>query len=678
MALDPGAKDTDADDDFVVDPAPGLDFGRYKIESTLGSGAMGSVYLAHDNQLQRKVALKVPKFKDELTDKQRVRFYREARAAANLTHPNICAVYDVGEIDGTLYIAMAYIKGRPLSDYIVPDKPTNAKVAATIIRKIALAMQEAHAAGIVHRDIKPANIMVDQRKEPVVMDFGLAQEQVSEEETRLTQQGAILGSPAYMSKEQLEGDINTVGPAADVYSLGVVLFELLTGELPFKGSGSVVSMLGEILTKEAPNPSVIRRDIDPQLAKVCCKAMAKEVEDRYESMAMFASALATVLRTYSSSDGSLSVEAVQRAKLDEHARMAKTLVAEGQHQAAASILTKIATKVDDSPKQAAWATAELKKVKTLIAKQKQLETAAIEEPSNSADDWLSEDILGEIPTSPASSFRAPTTFQGTAASSSGKSRSSKRVLAIAAAIGCLSVLAVGIVVMVNAGRPGETGDFVGDGASSTVASATPVGEVSETIADEPIPNEPLPIPPPIPDQAKANNDGTKAERLERGDREPMRRLKTEVNRRLDPEVERIFTDIDRNRDDQIDESELPPGEQRMMDADANGDGSISRDELAEFHHSGPPLRDRGPPHRDSRREMANIFDRFDENSDGELTERELPPPLRPRFNEADSDRDGALNLDEFQSIEESMGKRRPGERPREGMGKGPRPPRDRP
>ncbi len=195
--------------------APPTKFGRYKILKELGRGAMGAVYLAQDEQLDRKVALKIPQFGGALNSGLLERFYREARAAGNLRHPGICPVYDVGEIDGQHYITMAYIEGRPLRDFSKSSKRQADKQTARVIRKIALAMAEAHDQNVIHRDLKPANIMIDTKNEPVVMDFGLAR-RAAEGEERLTHTGTVIGTPAYMSPEQVDGDNENVGPAADI------------------------------------------------------------------------------------------------------------------------------------------------------------------------------------------------------------------------------------------------------------------------------------------------------------------------------------------------------------------------------------------------------------------------------------------------------------------------------
>jgi serine/threonine protein kinase len=267
-------------------------FGRYRILQVLGQGAMGSVYLAHDSQLDRIVALKVPL--GGATDSPRAleRFYREARAAATLSHPNICPVYDVGTINGIHFVTMAYIEGKPLSALMRGNAPLPQKSVAAVIRKMALAMHEAHARGIIHRDLKPSNVMINRRQQPVIMDFGLARR--AQEKIRLTQSGAIVGTPAYMSPEQVNGDTKAIGPASDVYSLGVILYEMLTGRLPFEGA--VTKVLAAILTHEPTRPSCLRTDLDPPLEAICLRAMARQLPDRFGSMHELAAALTTYVK----------------------------------------------------------------------------------------------------------------------------------------------------------------------------------------------------------------------------------------------------------------------------------------------------------------------------------------------------------------------------------------------
>ena len=277
---------------FAMLPA---EFGRYRVLSLLGQGGMGAVYLAEDTQLGRKVALKLPSF-DVSETKRLERFVREAKSSAGLLHPNICPVFDAGSIAGRPYISMAYINGKTLDDEIDPDRPMEPKRAVEIVRKIALALQEAHENGIVHRDLKPANVMMSAKGEPVVMDFGLAKNlgEFDERESKLTQQGAVMGTPSYMSPEQVRGDIEQIGPATDIYALGVMLFELLTGRTPYGGSMGLV--MAKILTAPVPPLREFRPDADVRLEVICQQAMAKGIAERPVSMAMFAARLGEYLQ----------------------------------------------------------------------------------------------------------------------------------------------------------------------------------------------------------------------------------------------------------------------------------------------------------------------------------------------------------------------------------------------
>ncbi|MBC8352093.1 MAG: serine/threonine protein kinase [Planctomycetes bacterium] len=285
---------------------PGDTFGRYRILKTLGEGSMGSVYLAHDTQLDRKVALKIPKFDAKSESKHIDRFLREARSVATLNHPNICQVFDVGEFDGTHFMTMAYIAGHTLQDFVNPEKPQRDRNVANVVRKIAVALHEAHINGLVHRDVKPGNVMIDPRNEPIVMDFGLARQIDEEDDARLTRDGAILGSPAYMSPEQIEGNADKLGPHSDIYSLGVILFELLTGNLPFQGS--VASIIGQILAKDPDSPLKYRPDMSPRLAEICMKAIEKKPKDRYPSMQAMANDLMEFLKSKPEDDKKTKLE----------------------------------------------------------------------------------------------------------------------------------------------------------------------------------------------------------------------------------------------------------------------------------------------------------------------------------------------------------------------------------
>lgn len=256
------------------------EFGRYRIVRELGSGAMGKVYLARDSQLDREVAIKTPSFSGDKHDEMMARFFREARAAAKIQHRNICPIYDVGQIDGRYFISMAFIKGRSMAEVIRPDKPTPIKTCAVLVHRLAMALAEAHRHNVIHRDLKPANIMIDPKREPVVMDFGLARR--TDTESQMTQSGMILGTPAYMSPEQLSGQPDDVGPEADIYALGVILYELLTGTLPFQGP--IAQVVYQIVHQEPKRISTIRSDVDEELEAICAKMMAKSKTDRYSSM----------------------------------------------------------------------------------------------------------------------------------------------------------------------------------------------------------------------------------------------------------------------------------------------------------------------------------------------------------------------------------------------------------
>src|SRR5262245_34680429 len=266
--------------------------GRYELQKEIGRGGMGAVYLALDNQLGRHVALKVPLFLGPDADGMRQRFFREARAAALVEHPNICPIHDVGVIDGVHYMTMAYIEGHPLARLIRADRLPSERSAAEVVRLVALAMAEAHAKGVIHRDLKPANILIDRDHRPVVTDFGLARFHTGEG-SNLTRPGASMGTPAYMPPEQVNGEIQRMGPGCDIYSLGVILYELLTGRPPFWGKHG--ELISQVLYSQPRLPSQVRPGVSPVLDAICLKALAKEPEGRFESMRAFADALTRFL-----------------------------------------------------------------------------------------------------------------------------------------------------------------------------------------------------------------------------------------------------------------------------------------------------------------------------------------------------------------------------------------------
>ncbi len=278
------------------DPDIPTEFGHYRVEHVLGQGAMGTVYAAHDTRLNRQVALKVPRSGAD-ADLER-RFLREARSAARLRHPNICPVYEVGDIDGRNYISMALIRGHTLREFAQAESEQPQRHVALLIRKLALAVAEAHRQGVLHRDLKSANVMLDESHEPIVMDFGLAG--IIEDDAGVTQSGEILGTPAYMAPEQVEGDQEQIGPATDVYGLGVILYELLTGRVPFQGR--LHAVLKQVVSDEPPPPSRIRPGLDPILEAICLKTLARRPEERYASM----DDLAEDLRRYLAHESTLA------------------------------------------------------------------------------------------------------------------------------------------------------------------------------------------------------------------------------------------------------------------------------------------------------------------------------------------------------------------------------------
>ncbi|MFN5271987.1 MAG: protein kinase domain-containing protein, partial [Planctomycetota bacterium] len=265
-------------------------FGRYRIVRELGRGNMGAVFLGHDEQLDRTVAIKIPFFSDD-DEEVTERFYREARSMASVHHPNLCPIYDVGQFERWHFLTMAYIDGEPLSKTILRNSGLPWRDAVGLIRTISLALHKAHEAGLVHRDLKPSNIMLSRDGQPTVMDFGLAR-RIRPNETALTQPGEVFGSPAYMAPEQVEARHDEVGPCTDVYALGVILYEILTGTTPFRGS--VASVFGQIVSRIPELPSKYRPDLPSLLDRICMQAMDKSPSNRFASARAFAEALGSI------------------------------------------------------------------------------------------------------------------------------------------------------------------------------------------------------------------------------------------------------------------------------------------------------------------------------------------------------------------------------------------------
>ncbi|MEC7566494.1 MAG: protein kinase [Planctomycetota bacterium] len=256
--------------------------GHFDLLNEVGRGASGSVWEARDTKLNRIVAVKIPRA-GMVSSTFRQQMLREARSVAKLNHPNIVAVYEVGKSDDDVYIVSDFIEGLTLSDMSKMNRLLP-RQAVGICLKIANALQHAHEQGVVHRDLKPSNVMIDRQGEPQILDFGLAKRDNAE--TAITVEGKLLGTPAYMPPEQARGDVHDVDRRADVYSLGVVLFELLTGELPFRGT--VRMLLHQVIHDEVPNPRKLNSSIPKDLATITLKCMEKDPRKRFQSCQMLA------------------------------------------------------------------------------------------------------------------------------------------------------------------------------------------------------------------------------------------------------------------------------------------------------------------------------------------------------------------------------------------------------
>lgn len=280
----PSAPDTASSASSSTEPdlsrAADQTLGEFRLIRRLGRGGMSDVYLAEQTSLHRQVAIKVLRPELMLDETYKQRFQIEARAVAGLNHPNIVQVYTVGEVSGKFFIAQEYVNGHNLRDFLrrkgAPDFP----VAVSIIKQVAAALQAAADAGIVHRDIKPENIMLTRKGEVKVADFGLAKSNSTSDSQQLTQIGTTMGTPLYMSPEQING--SKVDHRSDLYSLGVTCWHMLAGEPPFKGE-TAISVAVQHLKEEPPELADLRPDLPPLLCRMVHKLMAKDPDKRYQT-----------------------------------------------------------------------------------------------------------------------------------------------------------------------------------------------------------------------------------------------------------------------------------------------------------------------------------------------------------------------------------------------------------
>jgi tRNA A-37 threonylcarbamoyl transferase component Bud32 len=278
--------------DAPLDPHSLPHIPGYEVEAILGRGGMGIVYKARHLGLNRTIALKMLVSGAYASRLERARFLREAQAVASLRHPAVVQVHDVGEVEGRPFLTMEFVEGKTLADDLA-GTPQPAARAAAMLATLADAIESAHRSGIIHRDLKPANILLSADGDPKISDFGLARH--FEGEDALTVSGARVGTPSYMSPEQVFGRAGTVGPAADIYALGAILYEMLTGRPPFRGE-SAAETERQLIAQDPVPPSRLNARVPRDVETICLKCLEKEPGKRYPTAASLAADLGRFLR----------------------------------------------------------------------------------------------------------------------------------------------------------------------------------------------------------------------------------------------------------------------------------------------------------------------------------------------------------------------------------------------
>lgn len=270
----------------------GADFGKYELLAEIGRGGMGVIYKARQKDLERIVAIKMILSSQLASRQQLERFLAEARAMARLQHPNIVRIHEIGEVNGQPYLVMEYITGVSLAEQLHREA-VGPEQAARLVGLVARAVEHLHQQGIVHRDLKPSNILLDDQGQPYVTDFGLVK--MVGTSSNVTTTGAIVGTPAYMAPEQATGKPEHVGPCSDVYSLGAILYELLTGQPPFQEDNPLDTLV-QVIEGEPTLPRLLKPELSRQLETICMKCLEKSSEERYPTAAALADDLDRFLK----------------------------------------------------------------------------------------------------------------------------------------------------------------------------------------------------------------------------------------------------------------------------------------------------------------------------------------------------------------------------------------------